>query len=198
MGSGQFILSLALPLDQYTAAYLGDAAIAILGYANRVLGLLLAVGAIAISQSALPVLSELAVSEPKRAAYVAARWAGGLLVTGIVAVVVGWIAAPWLIPLLFERGAFTSDDSQAVTRAFQWGLIQMPFFFSGLLLVQLLASQGRYRTIALIAAGTFTVKACANFGLALWLGVAGITLATGLMYAFALGALVVALKVQSS
>src|SRR5690606_12592222 len=41
MAAGQFVMSFITPLDQYTAALLGDGAVATLSYANRVTALLL-------------------------------------------------------------------------------------------------------------------------------------------------------------
>jgi putative peptidoglycan lipid II flippase len=87
------------------------------------------------------------------------------------------------VKLLFERGAFTAQDSQVVTDVFRYGVAQMPFYFSGLVLVSLLASQGRYRVIAAVASINLIIKITANYSLAPSLGVNGIVLATALMYA---------------
>ncbi|CPQ45674.1 membrane protein [Bordetella pertussis] len=51
-----------------------------------------------------------------------------------------------------------------------------------LILVQLLASQNRYRIMALIAVANFLLKAVLNTVLAPRMGTAGIMLATSLMY----------------
>src|SRR5690606_20506458 len=85
--------------------------------------------------------------------------------------------------LLFERGAFTANDTQAVAHVLRWGLLQLPFYFGVLVLVQLLASQNRYRLMAAIAVANFALKAVMNTFLAPAMGTAGIMLATGLMYA---------------
>lgn len=90
--------------------------------------------------------------------------------------------APWLVSLLFERGAFTADDTVRVAGVMRWGLLQMPFYFGVLVLVQLLASQNRYRIMASIAVANFLLKAAMNHVLAPVMGVNGIMLATGLMY----------------
>jgi Na+-driven multidrug efflux pump len=64
---------------------------------------------------------------------------------------------------------------------FRWGLIQIPFYFSVLVLVQLLASEGRFKAMAGIAAANFAVKVVANYFLIRWLGITGVVLATGVM-----------------
>lgn len=60
--------------------------------------------------------------------------------------------------------------------------MQLPFYFGVLVLVQLLASQQRYRLMASIAVLNFVVKALLTLTLAPRLGVQGIMLATSLMY----------------
>ena len=52
---GQLVMSFSTPLDQYFVAGLGDGSNATLGYANRVLALLISMGALAISRATLPV-----------------------------------------------------------------------------------------------------------------------------------------------
>lgn len=185
MAAGQFVMSFITPLDQYTAAQLGDGAVATLGYANRVTALLLGIGAIAVARAALPVLANLqAAGQPIQARIVALKWAALMLGMGTLVALFAWGLAPWGIKLLFERGAFTAENTWLVVEVFRWGLIQMPFFFSGLVLVQLLATQSRYRTIALFATANLAIKFALNWIFATWLGISGIALATGLMYAF--------------
>ncbi|MFM0057672.1 murein biosynthesis integral membrane protein MurJ [Paraburkholderia phytofirmans] len=179
---GQLVMSLATPLDQYFVAGLGDGNIATLGYASRVLALLVSMGAVAISRATLPVLSELlSAGDNVRARSIALKWSLFMLAVGGVVVVVAWLLAPIVVKLLFQRGAFSAADTLAVSSLFRWGLIQIPFYFSVLVLVQLFASQGRFKAMALIAVVNFAVKAVANFFLIRWFGITGVVLATGVM-----------------
>ena len=61
-----------------------------------------------------------------------------------------------------------------------------------LVLVQLLASQQRYRIMAAIALANFALKALTTALLAPVMGLPGIMLATGLMYALSYGCYVLA------
>jgi peptidoglycan biosynthesis protein MviN/MurJ (putative lipid II flippase) len=185
MAIGQLFQSFIMPLDQYTAAQLGDTAIATLGYANRGIGLVLGLGTIAISRSILPVLTDLvACRHGVRARKMALKWAILMLILGAVVALFSWLLAPWVVELLFERGAFGAQDTVAVTKVFRWALVQIPFFFAGLVLVQLLASEGRYRVISLLGISNLIVKVILNFVLSEWLGISGIAFATGLMFAW--------------
>jgi peptidoglycan biosynthesis protein MviN/MurJ (putative lipid II flippase) len=145
-------------------------------------------GAVAISRATLPVLSELlSAGDHARARSIALKWSLVMLVLGSVVVVVGWLLAPMGVALLFQRGAFDAANTAAVSDLVRWGLLQLPFYFAVLVLVQLLASEGRFRAMAFIAAANFAVKAAANFVLIRWFGIEGVMLATGVMGASSFG-----------
>src|SRR5690606_26705446 len=114
---------------------------------------------------------------------IALKWSVLMGLGGALVTAVGWWLAPWMVSLLFERGAFTAQDTLRVADVMRWGLLQMPFYFGVLVLVQLLASQNRYRIMAGIAVANFALKALLNHVLAPVMGVQGIMLATSLMYA---------------
>lgn len=181
---GQLASSLVGPVDQYTAAGLGQNANATLGYAARLLSLLIGLGAASVGRAALPVLADIQErGERGRARTVALKWSVVLVGVGMLVTIVGAWLAPWVVALLFERGAFTAHDTQVVAGVLRWGLLQLPFFFGVLILVQLLASQDRYRSMAMVAVLNLGVKVGLNFLLAPRMGVAGILLATSIMYA---------------
>ena len=181
---GQVAMSFVGPIDQYTAAGLGANANATLGYASRLLSLLLGLGAASVGRAALPVLADIqAQGDQHRARSTALKWSAVMMLAGAGVTLVGWLLAPWGVSLLFERGAFTADDTILVADVLRWGLLQMPFYFGVLILVQLLASQNRYRIMAMIAVCNFAVKALMNYVWAPSMGTAGIMLATSIMYA---------------
>lgn len=180
---GQVAMSFVGPVDQYTAANLGANANSTIGYATRLLSLLLGVGAASVGRAALPVLADIqSRGDPVRARTMALKWSGLMLAAGAVVTLLGWILAPWGVALLFERGAFTAQDTMTVAHVVRWGLLQIPFYFGVLVLVQLLASQGRYRLMATIAVINFLAKLVMNQILAPIMGPAGIMLATAMMY----------------
>lgn len=181
---GQIAMSFVGPIDQYTAANLGENANATLGYAARLLSLVLGLGAASVGRAALPVLADVqSRGDAAHARHVALKWSVWMLAAGAVAAAMGWLLAEWGVALLFERGAFTAQDTQAVAQVLRWGLLQLPFYFGVLILVQLLASQNRYRIMAAIAVANFAIKAIMNQVLAPVMGTAGIMLATSCMYA---------------
>ena len=181
---GQVAMSFVGPIDQYTAANLGSNANATLGYASRLLSLLLGVGAASVGRAALPVLADVqSRGDPARARTMALKWSVLMLLAGALVTLFGWFLAPWGVRLLFERGAFTAENTMVVAHVLRWGLLQLPFYFGVLILVQLLASQNLYRIMAIIAVANFLLKALMNYLLAPLMGTAGIMLATSIMYA---------------
>lgn len=185
MAVGQVIMSFVTPVDQYFAAQLGEGAVATLGYANRLLSLGLSVGAMAIARASMPVFAGIvARGDAGYAASMARRWSMVMLIVGFCIVVVGWLFAPLAVRLVFQHGAFVARDTQAVTDCLRWGLFQIPGYFGGLVLVQLMASVGQFRFMAAIAVANFFVKMCMNAVLVPRFGLAGVMLATGVMYLF--------------
>ncbi len=180
---GQVAMSFVGPLDQMIAAKLGDNANATLGYAARVLSLIIGLGAASVGRAALPVLADVqAQGEYAKARSMALKWALGMMGLGVLAVLVLWLLSPYLVQLLFQRGAFSADNTATVTSVMRYGLLQLPFYFSVLILVQLMASQNRYTLMAAIAVANFALKAVLSFYLAPIMGAEGIMLATAMMY----------------
>lgn len=181
---GGIIVSMITPVDQYFLAHVGDGAIATYGYAYRVLTLLIGMGALAISRAILPILAEmLAAKDEIRARDTALKWSLVMLALGAIGAAISYVLGPWIIQLLFQRGAFTADDAAAVTLVFRTGLLQLPFAFGGFVIIQLFVSEARYRALTLIAVISFLVKTGGNMLLAPLYGAQGVILATGLMTA---------------
>lgn len=183
MGAGQFVLSFVTPVDQWYASDLGSGKIATLGYANRIIALGMALGASIIARATLPIFSEaIAGGEGEKVRRNALRWSGAMLLAGMLGAALVWALAMPLTAALFERGAFSPEDTKAVGMALRWGIWQMPPYLSSLVLVSLLAAQGRYRLIATVAALNLLCKVIGNELLADTMGLAGILLSTVTMY----------------
>jgi len=183
MVGGQALMSLTVVIDQFYAAGLGTGAIAMLGYANRVLSLILGLAAIAVSRATLPIFAQGQAQGGGRLRAVARLWAGILFALGLLAMLVSYSAAPWIVQLLYERGQFGAADTAAVTEVLRYGLPQMPFYFSSMVLVSYALSQRRYHLVFFSALIGCAAKIAGNVLLVPVLGVNGIALGTMLVYA---------------
>jgi putative peptidoglycan lipid II flippase len=182
MAVGQVLMSFVGIIDQFFAADLGQGALSTLGYANRILALVLGMGATAIGRATLPVFSEAHANGGIDVNALAMYWAKLMFVLGMGALLIGWIAAPGVVSLLFERGAFTPDDTKAVTRVFRYGLVQVPFYASALTLVNLFAGQKRYYVLLVSGAVGLAIKVIAATALVKFMQLDGLVLSTAAVY----------------
>lgn len=183
VGASGFLLSMTTVVDQLMVAHLGTAAIATLGYATRILSLATSIGATAIARVILPVLSDVETTDSARARQIAKRWALVSLAMGIVAVGVGWVLSPIVVRVMFERGAFTPDDTVAVVEVLRFGLLQLPFVFAGGVLAQLWAARRSYAAFLYVNAFVVALKLVANVLLIDTFGINGAMIGTAIMYA---------------
>mgnify|MGYP000999982763 CR=1 FL=1 len=184
VGLGQLVMSFATPLDQLYAARLGPGALATLGYCNRMIAIVLTLGALIVSRATLPVFAEgVASGQFDRIGGMAAKLALVLLLLGAVAALaLGWFA-PWIVALLFENGRFSPEDTQQVAHLFRYALFQVPFSFALVVLASLLVS-ARLNALNLWASMLFIVLKVVGLTLLVdWLGLEGVVLSTGIAYA---------------
>jgi putative peptidoglycan lipid II flippase len=184
MLAGQALMSLTVIIDQFFAVGLGTGSIATLGYANRILSLILGLGAIAVSRATLPVFSQAKPDGAGQMHDVATYWVRLMFMLGMGAMVIGYWLAPWVVKLLFERGAFAATDTRIVAEVLRYGLAQLPFYFASMVLVSYALSQRRYRLIFWSGVIGIVVKSIANTVLMPYLGINGIAAGTSFMAAF--------------
>lgn len=124
---GSSATQLSSLLDTTIASFLMAGSISYLYYANRVFQLPLALFAIALSQVAFPkILRHLKLNEESLALAFMKRAFFALFALLLLATLIGIIFAPEICKLLFERGAFTSEDSRLtalVLSAYLLGLL---------------------------------------------------------------------------
>ena len=183
------ILNITGVIDQVMVAHLGDNANATLGYATRLLALLTGLGATAVGRALLPVLSELRTSQGGQEHDIAMRWAWILFLVGICAAGLGWATARVGVHLAFERGAFSAQDTTRVADALRFGFLQLPFYFAGIVVSQLIASHSRYKIFLFSNCVGLAVKFVGNLVLIPAMGIKGAFLATAIMYAATTGVL---------
>jgi peptidoglycan biosynthesis protein MviN/MurJ (putative lipid II flippase) len=182
MLAGQTLMSFTAIIDQFFAAHLGTGAIATLSYANRILSLILGLGATAVSRATLPIFSRIQVNAGNQLHKIALRWAGFLFIGGVVVTTIAWWLAPWGVKLLFERGAFTPHSTEVVTEVLRYGLEQIPFYFAALVLVSYASSNRRYILLFWSGVIAIVVKIIANSILIPLFSIKGIALSGVLVY----------------
>lgn len=186
-GLGVLLLSQSLIgalglVDHLFAARLGVGAISSLGYADRVLSLILTLGATTVGRALLPVLSRAHMQSKNGIGQIAFQWAFILGSIGLAVAIVGISLAPTGVEVLFQRGRFTAEDTRRVAEVLRYGLVRVPFYFTSLVLVYALFSQGRQRVVAVVTALGVMVKFLLALVLVPVLGLGGLVLATAGVY----------------
>jgi peptidoglycan biosynthesis protein MviN/MurJ (putative lipid II flippase) len=182
MLAAQALASSTLILDQLFAAPLGSGAVSLLSFSNRVLALMLGLGAMAVSRATLPVFSDVHAVQDPRAAALTDWWVRWVMVVGLCVAVVAWPMSLSGVRLLFERGAFSAVDSESVARLVQFGLLQIPAYFGSLVLISHFSSQHRYRPVLMFGLAGMLAKLVSAWVLVPRFGLQGIMLSTSAFY----------------
>ena len=179
-----FLVLLVFPVDQYIALQIEEGAVARFGYASRLLAFLMALATIGVSRVILPAL----VHEGSAAGAwrLTAKWTPISFSVGLLFAMLAWVGAPLIITLLYEHGAFTSADSLEVTNLFRWGLIQLPFYFASVVLVQYMMSIRRYELMIIPTIVAVSAKLIASLVLGNVWGIQGLMVSSALMWGLGL------------
>jgi putative peptidoglycan lipid II flippase len=196
MIGGQALMSLTVIIDQFYAVSLGTGSIATLGYANRILALILGLAAVAVSRATLPIFSQPKPGGSEDIHRVATYWARMMFMVGIAVMALGYGLAPWVVKLLFERGQFAPRDTLIVAEVLRYSLPQLPFYFSCMVLVSYALSQRRYKLIFWSGVLGCAGKMLGNLLLVPLLGINGIAL--GAIVVYGLNALLFWLSIKRS
>jgi hypothetical protein len=188
--AGQALMASVVLFDQATAIGLGPGAPSTLSYSNRVLAFVMGLCALSVTRSTLPVFSSAAATDSARFGKIAGSWSAGMFMVGIVLAAISmWLAQP-AVALLFERGAFTHEDTQRVAEVLLAALPQLPIFLAGLVLSSAASSRGWYGLIFLACTGALLSKLLWNAIVVPHWGVAGLAFGWTFMYAVHAGILI--------
>jgi putative peptidoglycan lipid II flippase len=181
--AGGILMSSNNLVDQSFAAMLGSGSVSALNYANKLVSVIMTVG-LSSSIILLPNLSRLSANSD---------WAGirSAITTYTWIIALGAILATLLlvsfseplVAMLFQRGAFTRNDTHLVAGVQTLLCLQLPFHAVGMLYVRALSS---LRRNDILMWGTLlTVSANAGFDVLFmkFLGLPGIALSTSVVYA---------------
>ena len=180
--AGQVLFALVPLIDPFFAARMGDGVVAALSFANRLVLGLQGLAGLAIQRASLPLLSRWMATAPSEARSAALRWALAAALAGAaIGLAVAAMAEP-LVSMLYERGRFTAGDREQVAALLRYGMLQMPPFLAGLVLVTALVSARGMTSLALAGFVGLVAKLTMSALLVTDLGAVGLLLATALMY----------------
>lgn len=182
------IFSSAVVVDQTMAAWLEPGSVAVLGYTDKVCGIILAVTAAPSCDVLFPYFADKVARRDwlgvRRQLFTSA--ATILSAALPAALLLCWLA-PLVIHLLFERGSFTEHDTQRVAEVLRYAALQIPFYIIGSLASRVVVAMQATRFIIVLSALGLLGNAALNWVLMWNLGVAGIALSTVLVQMLSAG-----------
>jgi putative peptidoglycan lipid II flippase len=186
-----FLVIGAAPLiDDVMASRLGGGSVAALHLGNRLVAFAIAIGALAIGTAVAPYFGEqVARGDLAGLRRTVRTWRRLILAVTVPLTLVLVLGSHEIVHLFFERGAFGAGDTTAVSRVQAMSLLQIPPYMVSALYIRVLAALGTSRDFLVVALGAMVLNAALDAVLGAWLGVAGIGLATAIVYLVTAGLL---------
>lgn len=182
---GSTFSNLNITVDQIMASGLSSGSISSLNYANNINSLLAQLFVFSMGAAILPFFSqqiaEGRMEDMKRTFSAAIKM--GLFVLTPITVLVVVLGTP-VIKAVFERGAFDSNSTAAVSGALKAFALGLPVMSIGITAVRLFTSLQMTRLIAGIAFANIFINVSMNVVLMRPLGHVGIALSTSITYFF--------------
>jgi len=181
--AGSVLMGSTTVVDQAMAAMLPSGSVAALSYANKIVGLIVAIGATALTTAALPYFSHMVAENNWDGCRHTLKRFTALILAATVPLTLALMAFSHpLIRLIFQRGAFNALDTDLVSRVQQCYFLQLPFYMCGMLFVRFLSSIRRNDVLMYGSAISLALDISLNLVLMRKIGIAGIALSTSLVY----------------
>ena len=177
------LLSGAGLIDQLMAARLGEGAASALGYGAKLVLAGLHVVTTALGISVLPAYAENALDDPAALFARLKRHLVVVILLAIPGVAVAWLLSEPVIALLYQRGAFTAEDTTLVAHVLSAYATQLPAFAAVVILVRAAAVLNLGGVIPVAAAVNIVLTIALNALFMRYWGVVGIALATAPAFA---------------
>lgn len=181
--AGSVLMAGTILTDQAMAGKLPSGAVSSLNYANKIPALIMNLTSGAIGTAVLPYFSKMVASSDWNGIRHTFRAYIKLIVIITVPVTLFLILlSKYIIHYLFQRGAFTSADTNLVAWVQICLLIQVPFYTLGILAVRLISSLQANRLLMWGSMISLLLNAVLDYLFMQYMGVAGIALATSFVY----------------
>jgi putative peptidoglycan lipid II flippase len=185
--AGASIMSSTILVNQSMAAMLGAGSVSILNYGNKVTAVVVGISSVALSTATLPQFSRMVAAHRwSEVRHTLKTYTSLILLITIPLTSILILFSTTIVSLLFERGAFTSDETLAVAPVQSLYVLQIPFYLLGILVVRLISASKANHVLMWGAAINFCLNIGLNYLFMQWWGVAGIALSTSVVYMISL------------
>jgi putative peptidoglycan lipid II flippase len=183
---GALLMSGSTFVDSAMAASLGRGNVSVLNYGSKVVALALSIVAASLSTVLFPRFSRMvADGNYRQLLRTLAGYVKLVLLMSAPLVVVLVFASQPIVRLLFERGAFTAEDTRAASGVQMWLALEIPFYVVNMIGIRVLSALGNNGSVLRIAALNLVVNIVGDYLLMRWYGVNGIAMSSSLVYVIA-------------
>ncbi len=181
--AGAAILGLIPATDQAMATSIGTGAITGIIFGGRLVSLTGSVGALALGAAVLPAFARLTAEADWAALRKLVRRCV-LLTLGLAVPICGfisWFSLP-IIEIMFQRGQFSSEDTNLVANVQASYILQIPFYLGWIILARVLATLGHNTLLLMLSAGAAALNMVLNYFIMQIYGAPGIAAATAISF----------------
>ena len=162
---------------------LGPGSVAVLNYGNRLIAVPVNISTTALGTAVIPYFSVMAAKNDWNGIRHTLRRYFGLIVCAALPVTLALVlGSESLVRIVYQRGAFTTEDTHVVARVLALFALQLPFYAAGILLVRLISAMLANHVLMMANIISVVLSVALNFLFMRRLGVAGIALSTSCVF----------------
>ena len=171
-------------IDQAMAAFLGSGSVSALNYGSKIVQGINGIAVVALTTAVLPYLSQMVTVKDWNGLRHTLRTYTALIIVVTLPLTLGlvYFSEP-MVRLLFQRGAFTAEDTYLVAQVQALFLLQIPFYLLDILVARLISSLNANYLLVWRSVLGVVINVLLNYVFMWWLGVAGIALSTSIVFA---------------
>lgn len=170
-------------VDQSMAAALAPGSVAALSYGMKLISFPLFLIVIALGTAVLPYASKMVAQQDWISVHHTLNRYLWLIFICTIPITLGLIVfSEPIVRIIFQRGMFTTEDTQIVARIQAAYSLQIPFYVTGILVVRLISSIQANTILMWVSAVNLITNIVLDYLFMHWFGVVGIALSTSLVY----------------
>jgi putative peptidoglycan lipid II flippase len=179
-------MQLAIPISTIMASRLPPGSVAALGLGGKVISFVTGLIGAGLASVLLPYFSEFVAKNRLADARgeLAFMLSAGTLITIPISIILGSLSAPF-VHLAFEGGVLGVADGELVARVVGYGILQLPFFVTNILLLRFATAAGYPRRVLVGTCVGVVTLITINLVLMRWLGAPGLALSMTISSAIA-------------
>lgn len=183
MVAGAFLLSSTNLVDKSMAAMLFPGSVAALDYGSRVIALPLGLATKALSTAVVPYFSKIVtLKDWRQIKYTLKKYLLFIFLLCMPLTALSIVFSHDIIEILFQRGAFTPQDTEVISKIHSFYALQLPFYVGGVFLVRLVSAFKCNHVLMYSATISVVLNIFGNYALMLRMGITGIALSTSIVY----------------